>query len=72
MTPPYRLTLADWRAAYAAGARRADLLAPLLAQRSAAVPAWIHRCSAAFIAAQLDRLAAPQARTLPLYGVPFA
>ena len=66
------LTLADWRAAYAAGARPADLLAPLLAQRAADDPAWIHRCSAAFIAAQLDRLAAPEARALPLYGVPFA
>ena len=72
MNHSFPLTLADWRAAYAAGARPADLLAPLLAQRAADDPAWIHRCSAAFIAAQLDRLAAPEARALPLYGVPFA
>ena len=72
MNHSYPLTLADWRTAYADGARPADLLAPLLAQHSAADPAWIHRCSAAFIAAQLDRLAAPEARHLPLYGVPFA
>lgn len=66
------LTLADWRAAYAAGAQPADLLAPLLARRAADDPAWIHRCDAAFIAAQLDRLATPDASRLPLYGVPFA
>ena len=66
------LTLADWRAAYAAGATPADLLAPLLARRSADDPAWIHRCDAGFISAQLARLAALDAATTPLYGVPFA
>ncbi|MBL8350390.1 MAG: allophanate hydrolase [Burkholderiaceae bacterium] len=66
------LTLADWRAAYADGAAPAELLAPLLARRSADDPAWIHRCDDGFIAAQLDRLATPEARRLPLYGVPFA
>ena len=66
------LTLADWRAAYAAGARPSELLTPLLVQRSADDPAWIHRCSAPFIAAQLERLDTPEARRLPLYGVPFA
>ncbi len=67
------LTLADWRAAYAAGATPTTLLAPLLARRSADDPAWIHRCDEAFIAAQLEQLAArPGAVDLPLYGVPFA
>jgi allophanate hydrolase len=76
MTPspptPAPLTLSDWRAAYAAGARPADLLAPLLARRSADDPAWIHRCDAPFIAAQLQRLDLADAAALPLYGVPFA
>ena len=66
------LTLADWRAAYAAGALPASLLAPLLARHSADDPAWIHRCDASFIQAQLDRLATLDAATAPLYGVPFA
>ena len=66
------LTLADWRAAYAAGATPANLLAPLLARRSADDPAWIHRCDAGFIQAQLDRLATLDTATAPLYGVPFA
>ena len=66
------LTLADWRAAYAAGATPADLLAPLLARRSADDPAWIHRCDAGFISAQLARLATLDAASAPLYGVPFA
>lgn len=72
MNPSPLFTLADWRAAYADGARPSDLLAPLLAQRSVDDPAWIHRCSATFITAQLDRLATSEARALPLYGVPFA
>ncbi len=71
--PAAPLTLADWRAAYAAGATPATLLATLLARRAADDPAWIHRCDEAFIAAQLERLAAqPGAVDLPLYGVPFA
>ena len=70
MTTP--LTLADWRTAYAAGAQPADLLAPLLARRSADDPAWIHRCDADFISQQLARLATLDAAALPLYGVPFA
>ena len=72
LTPITPLTLADWRAAYAAGAKPAQLLTPLLARRTADDPAWIHRCSAGFIAAQLDRLAHADSATLPLYGVPFA
>ena len=66
------LTLADWRTAYAAGAQPAELLAPLLARRSADDAAWIHRCDAGFISAQLARLATQDAATAPLYGVPFA
>jgi allophanate hydrolase len=70
------LTLADWRAAYAAGAQATDLLAPLLArlhgEAAAADPAWIHRCAPDFIAAQLAQLAGRDRATLPLYGVPFA
>jgi allophanate hydrolase len=66
------LTLADWRAAYAAGAQPADLLAPVLARRSADDPAWIHRCDAGFINAQLARLVTLDAASTPLYGVPFA
>ena len=72
LTPLTPLTLADWRAAYAAGAKPAQLLTPVLARRTADDPAWIHRCSAGFIAAQLDRLAHADSATLPLYGVPFA
>jgi allophanate hydrolase len=66
------LTLADWRAAYAAGASPRSLLAPLLALRQPDDPAWIHRCDEAFIAAQLERLAGVAPASLPLYGVPFA
>ena len=67
-------TLADWRAAYAAGAQPADLLAALLARLAAEAPdpAWILRCDAAFIAAQCQRLASADRSRLPLYGVPFA
>jgi allophanate hydrolase len=68
--PP--LTLADWRAAYAAGATPADLLPRLLARLDGADPAWILRCDGGFLAAQLERLAGAAAAALPLYGVPFA
>ncbi|WP_395704289.1 allophanate hydrolase [Aquabacterium sp.] len=67
------LTLADWRRAVTEpGASLPALLSPLLAQRHADDPAWIHRCDEAFIAAQLQRLAAVDPASLPLYGVPFA
>ncbi|MDE2504027.1 MAG: allophanate hydrolase, partial [Burkholderiales bacterium] len=69
-------TLADWRAAYAApGASPRALLAPLLARRDAADPAWILRCDAAFIEArlaELERVEPADRAALPLYGVPFA
>ena len=67
------LTLADWHAAYAAGASPHDLLAPLLARHTAHDdPAWIVHCDAGFVSTQLARLAQPGATRLPLYGVPFA
>ena len=74
MTTPTLHTLADWRAAYDSGARPAELLAPLLARLAAEAqdPAWIHRCDAAFMAAQFERLAQADRRHLPLYGAPFA
>ena len=74
MTTPPLHTLADWRAAYDSGARPTELLAPLLARLAAEAqdPAWIHRCDAAFMAAQFERLAQADRRRLPLYGVPFA
>jgi allophanate hydrolase len=69
------LTLADWRVAYAQpGASPRALLAPLLARRAADDPAWILRCSDAFLEQQFVRLEAAlaSATELPLYGVPFA
>ena len=74
MTNPTPYTLADWRAAYAGGARPAELLAPLLARLAAEAPdpAWIYRCDAGFVAQQCQRLAGADRSRLPLYGVPFA
>ncbi len=67
------LTLGDWRAAYAAGATPAQLLAPWLRPATEADPAWIHRGAPAFVEAQISALLArPAAHTLPLFGVPFA
>lgn len=67
------LTLADWRAAYAqTGANPRTLLAPYLPRRSPADPAWIHRCTDAFMESQFARLDAASPAELPLYGVPFA
>jgi allophanate hydrolase len=70
--PSTPLTLADWRAAYAAGASPAELLAPLLMRREADDPAWILRCDSGYIDAQLARLERSRPDELPLYGVPFA
>ncbi|UUX96977.1 allophanate hydrolase [Aquabacterium sp. J223] len=82
MTPLRPLTLADWRAAYAAGARPASLLADRLASLRLHSPreAWIHLATDAELATQLQALAAradgldaaARAAALPLYGVPFA
>jgi allophanate hydrolase len=72
--PTALLTLNDWRVAYRNGARPNDLLAALLARLAADDPAWILRCDAARLQAQLERLAERQGAgaALPLYGVPFA
>lgn len=77
------LTLADWQAAYEAGASVADLVGARvarLAQRGDD-PAWILRLGAQALAPRLAALdaqaaALPDRRTLferwPLFGVPFA
>jgi allophanate hydrolase len=82
MTVLRPLTLADWRAAYAAGARPASLLADRLAWLRLHSPreAWIHLATDAELDAQLQALAsradgldaAARAAAQPLYGVPFA
>jgi allophanate hydrolase len=67
------LTLADWRRLYAEpGVSPREALAPVLAACRADDPAWILRCDAAFIDAQLERLQGADRHALPLYGVPFA
>jgi allophanate hydrolase len=68
---PLPVTLGDWRRAYVAGASPATLIGEVRARLAPGDPAWIHRCDAAFLDAQLTRLAALP-RTLPLWGVPFA
>ena len=69
--PP--LTLADWRRRHAgAGITPREALAPVIASLREGDPAWILRCDAAFIEAQLQRLEAADRAALPLYGVPFA
>lgn len=70
------LTLADWRRAYLDdGADPRSLLADWLDEtgpQATADPAWILRCSAAFVAAQIERLATLDRASHPLWGVPFA
>jgi len=66
------LTLADWRAAYTAGATPADLLSRLRARQVADDPAWILRCDDVFVAAQVRALEGLDRTRLPLWGVPFA
>ena len=74
MTPPLPTTIAGWLSAYRAGAQPAELIPTLAARPAEDDPAWILRCDAAHLNAQLDRLAALQreGRALPLAGVPFA
>ena len=74
MTPPLPTTIAGWLAAYRDGARPEALIPALAARLAEDDPAWILRCEAAHLSAQLDRLAALQreGRALPLAGVPFA
>jgi allophanate hydrolase len=64
-------TLADWRRAYAAGASPRALIGAVLDRIGSDDPAWIHRCSNAFVAAQIDALP-PAGPATPLWGVPFA
>ncbi len=65
-------TLADWRAAYAAGASPATLVGALAQALAADDKAWIWRAPPEFVRAQIDALPpAPDAAT-PLWGVPFA
>jgi allophanate hydrolase len=64
-------TVADWQAAYAAGAEPHALLLALLARLDAADTAWIHRCTPAQLAAQLAALP-PHGPATPLWGVPIA
>ena len=66
------VTLADWRAAYAAGARPAALLGALLARMAPEDPAWIARLDAAGLAAELARLESLDPAQAPLWGIPFA
>ncbi|MCH8180659.1 MAG: allophanate hydrolase [Proteobacteria bacterium] len=74
--PPAPLTLSDWQRAYRDGADPRDLLADFLAPqvntRPGDDPAWILRCDAAFVHAQIDRLATLDRASHPLWGVPFA
>ena len=72
MNDIHPLTLADWRRAIQQGARPRDLLMPLLQSLRADDPAWILRCDAGFVDAQLQRLQDRGPSGLPLYGVPFA
>ncbi len=69
---PALLTIADWRAAYAGGARPGELLGALLTQLPADDPAWIARLDAIGLAAELARLATLDPASAPLWGVPFA
>src|SRR5690606_2634265 len=67
-------TLDDWLSAYRdRGANPRDLLASLRKQLRADDPAWIYILSNAELEAQLKALeaAGPEARQLPLYGVPY-
>ncbi len=68
------LTLADWRRAYLEEAAdpRALLAEFLRPAASEADTAWILRCDAAFVSAQIERLATSSRASLPLWGVPFA
>lgn len=72
------VTIAQWRAAYQAGAQPAPLLASLLGRLDPQDPAWICLASPQQLDEQLQVLAERRAaagddpQALPLYGVPFA
>jgi len=66
-------TIADWQRLYQGGdVHPRDVLPALAARFDARDPAWIHRCDAAFIAAQVERLDHLDRTRSPLWGVPFA
>jgi allophanate hydrolase len=72
-------TIEQWRQAYDGGATPADLLAAFATpDADAQDPAWICRCSAGELQAQIEALAARldaaggDRSAFPLYGVPFA
>lgn len=73
---PLPLTLADWQRAYReGGADPHTLLADWLTAPDASAsadPAWILRCDAACVSAQIERLATLDRASHPLWGVPFA
>ncbi|WP_457325166.1 allophanate hydrolase [Roseateles sp. P5_E11] len=64
-------TVADWQAAYAAGASPFILLTELLARLQPTDPAWIHVCTPEQLVAQLAALP-PRGPATPLWGVPLA
>lgn len=70
------LTLADWQRAYRDGADPRALLAHFLAPQPSDPqtqdPAWILRCDASFVQAQIARLSMLDRSSHPLWGVPFA
>ncbi len=75
------VTIAQWRAAYQAGAQPASLLANLLGRLDPQDPAWISLASPQQLDEQLQQLqllaerrtaAGCDPQALPLYGVPFA
>jgi len=73
-----RLTIADWQAAYTAGADPATELRSALAALPADDPAWISKLDPAGLDRRLQALAEQKSSVggntagLPLYGVPFA
>lgn len=71
MTQDTLHTVADWQAAYAAGASPFILLSELLARLQPTDPAWIHRCTPEQLIAQLAALP-PRGPASPLWGLPLA
>lgn len=69
----FPVSIGDWLNAYRQGEQTPRaLLGALLNHIDSDDPAWISRCSEAQLNEQLQRLEAPGADQLPLYGVPFA
>lgn len=69
----FPVSIGDWLNAYRQGKQTPRaLLGAVLNHIDSDDPAWISRCSEAQLNEQLQRLEAPGADQLPLYGVPFA